>query len=469
MSLIYSKTGRARSPSLALTTTATITAMTAGLVLAMYRGGYHQRFLRFLRMIPPKIYDVVILNMTEVWYRTVFSRLPDGTAVLDVGIGTGGALCRCADLVRSKHLRIIGLDYDAAYVDAARQSIADVGLQDQVRVVCMSVYDEEKLYRLGDIMLDRMNGADDIGDGLDILTSEPFIPTADGAKTCNGRMTDKTIDNRVGHHHPHLKVRDGVGRDDAVINRTNSEALSEGNSEAEREHVLHDLLEHNNAAASTPGCPDLKRMNTPMHPAGGDDDDETARNRSPHTPKAPAGIHDAQHPQTAHDYSPPATPGRDHNIHWDKELPMPWHLDASGGDADKKIEAMAQAAAARATRPRKAFGAVYFSGSFSLLPDPPAALRLTSKVLADHGKIYITQTFQRRTLPLLNVIKPWIYFVTSIDFGQLISTSKIIDLYKEVEEDLELESHTPIEGSVDTVLQGAYMSVLRHSAEEDAI
>jgi hypothetical protein len=94
---------------------------------------------------------------------------------------------------------------------------------------------------------------------------------------------------------------------------------------------------------------------------------------------------------------------------------------------------------------------------------------LTSKVLADHGKIYITQTFQRRTLPLLNVIKPWIYFVTSIDFGQLITTSKIMDLYKEVEEDLELESHTPIEGSVDTVLQGAYMSVLRHSAEEDAI
>lgn len=301
MSLIYSKTGRVRSPSLALTTTAmaTLTAMTAGLVLAMYRGGYHQRLVRFLRTIPPKIYDVVILNMTEVWYRTVFSRLPDGTAVLDVGIGTGGALCRCADLVRSKQLRIIGLDYDAAYVDAARQSIADVGLQDQVRVVCMSVYDEEKLYRLGDV-LDRMNGA-------------------------------------------------------------------------------------------------------------------------------------------------------------------------SGGDADKKIEAMAQAAAARATRPRKAFAAVYFSGSFSLLPDPPAALRLASKVLADHGKIYITQTFQRRTLPLLNVIKPWIYFVTSIDFGQLISTSKIIDLYKEVEEDLELESHTPIEGSVDTVLQGAYMSVLRHSAEEDAI
>ena len=467
MSLIYTKTGRARSPSLALTTTATLTAMTAGLVLAVCRGGYHRRLVRFLRTIPPKIYDVVILNMTEVWYRTVLSRLPDGTAVLDVGIGTGGALCRCADLVRSKSLRIIGLDYDAAYVDAARQSIADAGLQDQVRVVCMSVYDEEKLYRLVDV-LDRMNGADDIGDGLDILTGAPFIPTVDGAETCNGRMTDKTIDNRVGHRHPHLKMRDGVGRDDAVINRTNSEALSEANSEAEREHLLHDLLEHNNAAASTPGCPDMKRMNTPMHPAEGDDDDETTSNRSPHTPKAPAGMHDAQHPQTAHDYSPPATPGRDHNIHWEKERSMPWHLDASGGDADKKIEAMAQAAAA-ATRPRKAFGAVYFSGSFSLLPDPPAALRLTSKVLADHGKIYITQTFQRRTLPLLNVIKPWIYFVTSIDFGQLISTSKVMDLYKEVEEDLELESHTPIEGSVDTVLQGAYMSVLRHSVEEDAI
>lgn len=464
MSLIYSKTGAAHRSLLALTTTATLTTMTAGLVLALYRKGYHQRLVRFLRTIPPKIYDVVILNMTEVWYRTVLSRLDDGSAVLDVGIGTGGALCRCADLVRAKNLRIVGLDYDAAYVDAAKQNIVDSGLKDQARVVCMSVYDEDKLFRLGD-MLGHMNGAG--GEEIDILNGAPSIPKVDDPDACDGGMVDRTVDSRVGHHHPHLQMRDEHGRDDAVMNRTNSEALSEANSEAEREHLLHDLLEHKtNAAPSAPKSPEFKRMNTPMVVAGEGDVDADA-DKDLHTPKAPADIHDAEHPKTAHDFSPPPTPGRDHNIHWEDKPPMPWHLDASGGDSDEKIATMTEAAAL--TKPQKVFGAVYFSGSFSLLPDPPAALRMTSKVLADNGKIYITQTFQRKTLPFLNMIKPWIYYITSIDFGQLITTSEILDLYKEVDDELEVESHALIEGSIDTMLQGAYMSVLRHKVEEDAI
>jgi len=464
MSLIYSKTGAAhRSSPLALTTAATLTTMTAGLVLALCSRGYHRRMVRFLRTIPPKIYDVVILNMTEVWYRTVLSRLDDGTALLDVGVGTGGALCRCADLVRAKNLRIIGLDYDAAYVDAAKRTIADAGLQDLVHVICMSVYDEEKLYRLSDV-LGRINGND--GDDID-SNAAPSIPTVDGPETCSVGMLDRTTDSRVGHHHPHLQMRDGHGQDDSVINRTNIEALSEANSEAEREHLLHDLLEHNTGAAPpAPNSPYLQRMNTPKVITG-DDDIDTNADKDLHTPKALAGMHDAQHPKTAHDYSPPPTPGRDHNVHWEDEPPMPWHLEASGGDSEQKIATLAEAAAL--TKPRKAFGAVYFSGSFSLLPDPPAALRLTSKMLADNGKIYITQTFQRTTLPFLNVIKPWIYYITSIDFGQLITTSEIMDLYKEVEEELEVESHSLIEGSIDTALQGAYISVLRHSVEEDAI
>lgn len=467
MSLIYSKTGAAHRSSLALTTTATLTTMAAGLVLALYSKGYHRRLVRFLRTIPPKIYDVVILNMTEVWYRRVLSRLDDGSAVLDVGIGTGGALCRCADLVRAKNLRIIGLDYDAAYVDAAKQNIVDAGLKDQVRLVCMSVYDEDKLFRLGD-MLGRMNGAG--GEEIDLLNGAPSIPIVDDPEACDGGMVDKTVDSRVGHHHPHLQMRDDHSRDDAVINRTNSEALSEANSEAEREHLLHDLLEHKantGAAPPAPNSPDFKRMNTPAV-ATGEGDIDVDTDKDLHTPKAPAGMHDAEHPQTAHDFSPPPTPGRDHNIHWEDEPPMPWHLDASGVDSDEKIATMT-AAAALTNKPRKVFDAVYFSGSFSLLPDPPAALRLTSKVLADSGKIYITQTFQRKTLPFLNVIKPWIYYITSIDFGQLISTSEILDLYKEVDDELDVESHALIEGSIDTILQGAYMSVLRHKVEEDAI
>lgn len=38
---------------------------------------------------------------------------------------------------------------------------------------------------------------------------------------------------------------------------------------------------------------------------------------------------------------------------------------------------------------------MYFSGSFSLMPDPAAALRVAQGLLKPGGLIYITQTFQK--------------------------------------------------------------------------
>ncbi|EED93691.1 predicted protein [Thalassiosira pseudonana CCMP1335] len=87
------------------------------------------------------IYDAVILRMTEKWYRTVLQRLPDGAVVLDVGVGTGGALLRCADLVKSKDLKIIGIDIDAAYVEAGKQSLEVAGLSDRISIDKVDVYD----------------------------------------------------------------------------------------------------------------------------------------------------------------------------------------------------------------------------------------------------------------------------------------------------------------------------------------
>ena len=55
------------------------------------------------------IYDRLVAGMTTEWYRAVLDRLPDGAKVLDVGIGTGAALARSADLVRAKELELVGL------------------------------------------------------------------------------------------------------------------------------------------------------------------------------------------------------------------------------------------------------------------------------------------------------------------------------------------------------------------------
>jgi SAM-dependent methyltransferase len=63
------------------------------------------------------------------------------------------------------------------------------------------------------------------------------------------------------------------------------------------------------------------------------------------------------------------------------------------------------------------YDAAYFSGSFMLLPDPVAALRHVCALLAPNARVFFTQTFEHRRSRLLEVAKPLLRFVTSIDFG----------------------------------------------------
>lgn len=65
------------------------------------------------------------------------------------------------------------------------------------------------------------------------------------------------------------------------------------------------------------------------------------------------------------------------------------------------------------------YDAAYFSGSFMLLPDPPAALLHVGALLVPGGRMYFTQTFERRRSPMLEVIKPLLRLVTTIDFGRV--------------------------------------------------
>lgn len=87
------------------------------------------------------IYDALILKLTSRWYAEVLRRVPEDTALLDVGIGTAGALLANAELVEQKRLQITGIDIDADYIERARQRLDDSTIADRAEVRLESVYD----------------------------------------------------------------------------------------------------------------------------------------------------------------------------------------------------------------------------------------------------------------------------------------------------------------------------------------
>lgn len=87
------------------------------------------------------IYDRALMWLTPRWYREVIERVPAGAKMLDVGIGTGGAIARNAQLVRLKHLHITGLDIDVDYLKRCEKVLARAGLSEHVTLRLESIYE----------------------------------------------------------------------------------------------------------------------------------------------------------------------------------------------------------------------------------------------------------------------------------------------------------------------------------------
>lgn len=65
------------------------------------------------------------------------------------------------------------------------------------------------------------------------------------------------------------------------------------------------------------------------------------------------------------------------------------------------------------------YGAAYFSASFMLLPEPEAALRHVRSLLEPGARIYFTQTFEHAPSRAVELVKPLLRLVTTIDFGRV--------------------------------------------------
>ena len=97
----------------------------------------------FKLMIRSFIYDRLILPLTSRWYAEVLRRVLEDAALLDVGIGTAGALMANTDLVTQKRLRVTGIDINAEYVERARRRLRASPLSSCAEVRLESVYDHQ--------------------------------------------------------------------------------------------------------------------------------------------------------------------------------------------------------------------------------------------------------------------------------------------------------------------------------------
>lgn len=105
------------------------------------------------------LYTAALTSTTTPWYASVLSRLPRGSTLLDVGIGTASALLAHAHLLRERQLRVVGVDYDGAYVAAAAAAIAQAGMTDVIAVVHASIYDYDPSTAVVAVAPDRQTSA----------------------------------------------------------------------------------------------------------------------------------------------------------------------------------------------------------------------------------------------------------------------------------------------------------------------
>ena len=108
---------------------------------------------------------------------------------------------------------------------------------------------------------------------------------------------------------------------------------------------------------------------------------------------------------------------------------------------------------------KAAFDAAYFSGSLTLMPDPPAALKVAASMLKPGGFIYVTQTFQHRPAPIMSRLKPLLRRFTSVDFGKLTYLAEVQQIAAAA--GMEILENAPVPGSIDNSSQTARLVVLK--------
>jgi alpha-N-acetylglucosaminidase len=87
------------------------------------------------------LYSLIVADVTDGCYRTVFDYVRPGSRVLDVGIGNGAMIRRYHWAIVDRRLRIVGLDINPRYLAHCDQLVGAYGLRDRIQLHELRVED----------------------------------------------------------------------------------------------------------------------------------------------------------------------------------------------------------------------------------------------------------------------------------------------------------------------------------------
>lgn len=85
-------------------------------------------------------------------------------------------------------------------------------------------------------------------------------------------------------------------------------------------------------------------------------------------------------------------------------------------------------------------------------------------MLTPDGLIYVTQTFQNARSPVMEKVKPWLKRFTTVDFGQLVYHSQVLEMIEKA--GMDVVEDKPVPGSIDNSSQTARLMVVKPRAKK---
>lgn len=80
------------------------------------------------------LYNLIINDFSNNCYENCLSYVPEDSTILDVGIGNGKMLKRFHHLIKSKHLKITGVDINRIYLNNCSRLIHNYNLENHLKL-----------------------------------------------------------------------------------------------------------------------------------------------------------------------------------------------------------------------------------------------------------------------------------------------------------------------------------------------